>query len=190
MLTLYAVVEIIERDGDHVPLVRKLHALGCKTMLCAWDFALTDELSGEHQTTRTSTDLWNNVTYPLEMSDLVEEGLQANDEVVTDLFVSKEVLLPRDPATDPDRPLISMSNYEDNERHTSSIMSLHKGYGFIRFPETTLFSPHDDLVEVDFNTLAIDDMMEFSVAVNSKGQRVAKRIKRAGESSPQEEAQT
>lgn len=185
MLKRYDVVVLIASDGDHVPLVRKLHALGCKTMLLAWDFEYTDELTGEHQTTRTSTDLWNNVTYPLEMSDLVEEGLRAEDEVVTDMFVTKDAALPRDPNNDPDRPLVSMSSYEDNERHTSTIMSLHKGYGFIRFPENNLFFLHDDLVDVDFNSLAIDDMMEFSVSMNSKGQRVAKRIKRAGSTVPE-----
>jgi hypothetical protein len=164
-----------------VPLVRKLHALGCKTMLLGWDFEYTDELSGEAQVTKTSTDLWNNVTYPLEMTDLIEEGLRDSDEVVQDMFVQKETL-PRDPSSDPDRPTISMSNYEDDERHTSQIMSLHNGYGFIRFPDNNLFFLHDDLVEVDFATLALGDMMEFNVAVNSKGQRVAKRIKRAPES--------
>jgi cold shock CspA family protein len=165
---------------DVVALVRKLHALGCKTMLLGWDFEYTDELTGEHQTTRTSTDLWNNVTYPLEMSDVVEEGLRNDDEVITDMFVAKDANLPaRDPNADPDRPLVSISDYEDTERHTSTIMSLHKGFGFIRFPENNLFFLHDDLIDIDFNTLAVDDMMEFSVAMNSKGQRVAKRIKRA-----------
>jgi uncharacterized LabA/DUF88 family protein/cold shock CspA family protein len=177
MLKRYDVVALIASDGDHVPLVRKLHALGCKTMLLGWDFEYTDEASGELQTTRTSTDLWNNVSYPLEMSDLVEEGLQAKDEVVLDMFVTKEVL-PRDPSTDPDKPLVSVSNYEDTERHNSQIMSLHNGYGFIRFPENNLFFLHEDLEEVDFATLAVGDMVEFNTAVNSKGQRVAKHIKR------------
>ena len=90
MLKRYDVVALIASDGDHTPLVRKLHALGCKTMLLGWDFEYTDELTGEHQTTRTSSDLWNNVTYPLEMSDLVEEGLRTEDEVITDMFVSKD----------------------------------------------------------------------------------------------------
>jgi uncharacterized LabA/DUF88 family protein/cold shock CspA family protein len=179
MLKRYDVVALIASDGDHVPLVRKLHALGCKTMLLGWDFEYTDEQSGEQQTTKTSTDLWNNVTYPLEMTDLVEEGLRSKDEVVEDMFVAASSALPRDPTTDPERPLISISSYEDTERHTSQIMSLHNGYGFIRFPENNLFFLHDDLVEVDFTTLVLGDMMEFSVAMNSKGQSVAKRIKRA-----------
>ena len=178
MLKRYDVVALIASDSDHVPLVRKLHALGCKTMLLGWDFEYTDELSGEVQTTRTSIDLWNNVSYPLEMSDLVEEGIRSNDEVVLDMFVTKETL-PRDPASDPDRPLVSVSSYEDSERHQSQIMSLHNGYGFIRFPDNNLFFLHDDLIEIDFATLAVGDMMEFNVSTNSRGQRVAKRIKRA-----------
>jgi uncharacterized LabA/DUF88 family protein/cold shock CspA family protein len=177
MLKRYDVVALIASDGDHVPLVRKLHALGCKTMLLGWDFEYTDETSGEQQTTRTSTDLWNNVSYPLEMSDLVEEGLQSKDEVVLDMFVTKEVM-PRDPSSDPDKPLVSVSNYEDTERHSSQVMSLHNGYGFIRFPENNLFFLHEDLEEVDFATLAVGDMVEFNTAMNSKGQRVAKHIKR------------
>src|SRR4029453_11567616 len=43
MLKRYDVVVLIASDGDHVPLVRKLHALGCKTMLMGWDFEFTDE---------------------------------------------------------------------------------------------------------------------------------------------------
>lgn len=176
MLKRYDVVVLIASDGDLVPLVRKIHGLGCKTMLLGWDFEYTDEQSGETVTTRTSSDLWNNVTYPLEMSDLVEEGLSSSDEVVLDMFVAKETL-PRD--MDGNGPVVSVSNYEDTERHTSQIMSLHNGYGFLRFPENNLFFLHDDLIDVEFATLVVGDMMEFNVAVNSKGQRVAKRIKRA-----------
>ncbi len=179
MLKRYDVVALIASDGDHVPLVRKLHALGCKTLLLGWDFEYTDEASGEVQTTRTSVDLWNNVTYPLEMTDLVEEGLRANDEVVQDMFVAASSTAPRDGAEGQERSSKDPAVLEDNERYNSQIMSLHNGYGFIRFPENNLFFLHDDLIDVEFATLALGDMMEFNVATNNKGQRVAKRIKRA-----------
>ncbi|MEZ4759144.1 MAG: NYN domain-containing protein [Flavobacteriales bacterium] len=47
----YDVVVLVASDSDHVPLVRKLHALGCKTMLLGWDFEFTDgERAGaDHQ---------------------------------------------------------------------------------------------------------------------------------------------
>ncbi|MCC7502122.1 MAG: NYN domain-containing protein [Flavobacteriales bacterium] len=179
MLKRYDVVALIASDGDHVPLVRKLHALGCKTMLLGWDFEFTDEQSGELQTTRTSTDLWNEVTYPLEMANLVDEGLKDNDEVIRELFVLKESV-PRD--LDPvaaDKPLVSMSDYPSDERFTGEIMSLHNGYGFIRFPDNNLFFLHDDLIEVPFADLKLGDNMSFTVAMNSRQQRVAKQIKRA-----------
>ncbi len=181
MLKRYDVVVLIASDGDHVPLVRKLHALGCKTMLLGWDFEYTDEASGEVQTTRTSVDLWNNVSYPLEMSDIVEDGLKSGEEVVLDMFVTKEVL-PKDPAApDTERPLVSISSYDDQERQSSQIMSLHNGYGFIRYPDNNLFFLHDDLIDVEFSDLKVGDMVEFNTAVNNRGQRVAKRIKRAAE---------
>lgn len=46
MLKRYDVVVLVASDGDHVPLVRKLHALGCKTMLLGWDFEFTDSETG------------------------------------------------------------------------------------------------------------------------------------------------
>lgn len=178
MLKRYDVVALIASDSDHVPLVRKIHALGCKTMLLGWDFEYVEESSGETQTTKTSTDLWNSVTYPLEMADLIEEGLRENDEPVRDMFVLKESG-PRDP--DVDRPLVSISDYSSEERYTGEIMSLHNGYGFIRFPDNNVFFLHDDLVDIEFSSLSVGEELEFNVTTNSRGQRVAKHIKRVSD---------
>ncbi|MBS1582886.1 MAG: NYN domain-containing protein [Bacteroidetes bacterium] len=178
MLKRYDVVALIASDSDHVPLVRKIHALGCKTMLLGWDFEYVEESSGETQTTKTSTDLWNSVTYPLEMADLIEEGLRENDEPVRDMFVLKESG-PRDPEAD--RPLVSISDYSSEERYTGEIMSLHNGYGFIRFPDNNVFFLHDDLVDIEFSSLAVGEELEFNVTTNSRGQRVAKHIKRVSD---------
>lgn len=173
----YDVVALIASDGDHVPLVRKLHALGCKTMLLGWDFEYTDEASGELQTTKTSTDLWNTVSYPLEMAELVESGLRDADEVVEDMFVQKEALSREG---DPERMFASTPPPMDDQRYTGEIMSLHNGYGFIRFPDNNVFFLHDDLEEVEFSVLQVGMMLEFNVALNARGQRVAKHIRLAG----------
>lgn len=172
MLKRFDVAVLIASDGDHVPLVRKLHALGCKTMLMGWDFEFTDE-SGEQQTTRTSTDLWNEVSYPLPMHDLIEEGLKEDDEVVRDMFVMRDPS--RDFEGEGDRPAAALV---DEERHRSTIMSLMNGYGFIRYPDNNLFFRHDDLEGLAFEELTVNDEVEFNVAVNHRGQRVAKRITR------------
>lgn len=175
----YDVVALIASDGDHVPLVKKLHGLGCKTMLLGWDFEYIDEASGEVQTTKTSTDLWNAVSYPLEMAEVVEVGLREGDEVVQDMFVLKETL-PRD--SDPERPMpVPTMQLSDTERYRGEVMSLHNGYGFIRFPDNNVFFVHDDLEGVEFSDLQVGVMLEFNVAFNSRGQRVAKHIQRVVE---------
>jgi len=173
MLKRYDVVALIASDGDHVPLVRKLHALGCKTMLLGWDFEFTDEQSGELQTTRTSTDLWNEVTYPLEMAEVVDQGLKDGDAVVKEMFVVKESV-PRDMDT---VPVLKPGEIASDERFTGDVMSMHNGYGFIRFPENNLFFLHDDLLDVAFTDIKVGHMLSFTVATNSRGQRVAKQIR-------------
>ncbi len=171
----FDVVVLIASDGDHVPLVRKLHALGAKTMLLGWDFEFTDEATGEFQYTRTSTDLWNEVSYPLPMHDLVEEGLKENDEVIREMFVLRDA--PRELEADNSAPPVLV----DEERHQSTVMSLMNGFGFIRYPDNNLFFRHEDLVDMTFEEVALNDVMEFNVAMNNKGQRVAKQITRVVE---------
>lgn len=178
MLKRYDVVALIASDGDHVPLVRKLHALGCKTMLLGWDFEFTDPETGEAQYTRTSTDLWNEVSYPLQMHDLIEEGLKDDDEVIRECFVLREDK-PRE--TDDAQP---HAEVDMGSRHRSTIMSLMNGYGFIRFPDNNLFFLRDDLVDMEFGDLRIGDHVEFSVATNTRGQRVAKAIRRVHSEDP------
>jgi uncharacterized LabA/DUF88 family protein/cold shock CspA family protein len=174
MLKRYDVVVLIASDGDHVPLVRKLHALGCKTMLLGWDFEFTDQETGEQQFTKTSTDLWNEVSYPMPMHDLIEEGLRDNDEIVREMFVLRDSV--RELDVEGIQP--AAARLVDEERHRSTVMSLMNGFGFIRFPDNNLFFRYDDLQEVGFDDLAVNDEVEFNVAVNAKGQRVAKHIRR------------
>ncbi|HPF91375.1 MAG TPA: NYN domain-containing protein [Flavobacteriales bacterium] len=176
MLKRYDVVVLVASDGDHVPLVRKLHALGCKTMLLGWDFEFTDAETGEQQYTRTSTDLWNEVTYALPMHDLIDEGLKEEDELIMDCFVARDDRM-RDMEDLP-------ADLDPESRHRSTVMSLMNGYGFIRFPDNNLFFLKDDLLDAEFSELRVGDMLEFNVAVNARGQRVAKQIKRAYEMQP------
>jgi uncharacterized LabA/DUF88 family protein/cold shock CspA family protein len=172
MLKRYDVVALVASDGDHVPLVRKLHALGCKTMLLGWDFEFTDQESGEVQTTRTSTDLWNEVSYPLPMHDLIDEGLESDDTVVRELFVMRETLRETEAeAAERANPVLV-----DEDRHRSTVMSLMTGYGFIRYPDNNLFFRYEDLQDTAFDQLRVNDEVEFNVAVNNKGQRVARNI--------------
>ena len=177
MLKRYDIVALVASDGDHVPLVRKLHALGCKTMLLGWDFEFSDQETGEMQTTKTSTDLWNEASYPLPMHDLIEEGLREDDEVVRELFVVRD--MSRDQDGEPFDRSNAAVTLVDDERHRSTVMSLLSGYGFIRYPDNNLFFRYDDLQDIPFDQLAVNDEVEFNVAINHKGQRVARNITRA-----------
>lgn len=171
----FDVVALIASDGDHVPLVRKLHALGCKTMLLGWDFEFTDQETGEQQVTRTSSDLWNEVSYPLPMHDLIDEGLKDDDEVVREMFVVRDPVRDAEMEGGERAPSVIL----DEERHRSTVMSLMNGYGFIRYPDNNLFFRHEDLLDLSFTDLMVNDEVEFNVAVNHRGQRVAKQITRA-----------
>ncbi|MCB0794767.1 MAG: NYN domain-containing protein [Flavobacteriales bacterium] len=177
MLKRYDIVVLIAGDGDHVPLVRKIHALGCKTMLLAWDFEFTDEESGMPQVTRTSNDLWNEVSYPMAMHDRIDEGLKDQDALVEELFVTREGPREEEGRVEPVTARYTEEDIDD-ERHRSTIMSLHKGYGFIRYPDNNLFFLHGDLQDVDFADLMVDDEVEFNLGVNDKGQRIALNITR------------
>jgi cold shock CspA family protein len=65
----------------------------------------------------------------------------------------------------------------DEDRHRSTVMSLMNGYGFIRYPDNNLFFRYDDLQDVTFDQLRVNDEVEFNVAVNQKGQRVARDVR-------------
>lgn len=173
-------VVLVAADGDFVPLLRKLHTLGASTMLLSWDFEYEDQETGTTQTTRTSSDLWNEASYPIAMHDIIEEGLKENSPLFRELFV--ETTAPKyedDDSISSDFGATFEVDTEVDENHVqeSTIMSLHKGFGFIHYPDNNLFFLHEDLAEAEFTELHENDPVKFTVSINSKGQRVARNIK-------------
>ncbi len=81
---------LIACDGDYVPLVRKLHGLGTRVMLLAWDFSYTFERQGQAMTkqTRTNSLLIDCVTYPIMMCNIVDDRSRASDSIIEGLFVN------------------------------------------------------------------------------------------------------
>jgi uncharacterized LabA/DUF88 family protein/cold shock CspA family protein len=175
------VVVLLAADGDFVPLVRKLHALGASTMLLGWDFEYQDEETGMLQTTRTSSDLWNEVTYPIVMHDIIEEGLAENSPIFRELFVEASSHRFDDDdgggMNDEGHQLQEDFEIDENHEQESTIMSLHKGFGFIHYPDNNLFFLHEDLVDSEFVELEENIPVRFTVSINGKGQRVAKNIR-------------
>ncbi len=167
----FDVLVLIASDTDFVPLVRKLHTLGVRVMLFAWDYDFYDE-EGRRRSTVTSQALWEEVTYPLAMQDVITED---NDPQfpVNRLFVErKRNLVPAGVAEEVE-PV-----EEDGESKRSTIFSLKDGYGFINYPQTNnLFFHYSFLMDTDFNDLREGDMVEFTLSKNDRGEPIAKNVK-------------
>ena len=164
----FDVVVLIASDGDFVPLVRKLHTLGVRVMLLAWDYEYYDE-EGRRRTTVTSQDLWEEVTYPVAMQKTIDEGDESAFQIER-LFVERK----RVPTTEPESVVIE----EDGEIKTSTVFSLKDGYGFISFPQTNnLFFHFSFLLETDFNDLREGDSVEFTLGRNDRGEPIARNVK-------------
>lgn len=84
----YDIVCLIASDGDYVPLIRKLNALGTKVMLLAWDFEYTDDF-GNEKVTRTSQEMLDLATIPVQMHEVINNRLNKDNPIINNLFVLK-----------------------------------------------------------------------------------------------------
>lgn len=177
MLKKLDYVALIVSDTDYVPLVRKLKSLGVKTILLTWDIDYLNEL-GENIIIKTSKELISNVSYPIDVYNLIENGLQNKTEFdINDLFVSQSLIK----SCNID---LNDSRYDNNdddelseEVEIGEILSLKQGYGFVKYPNNNLFFHYQD-VDGDFLKLNTNDAVEFVIRKNSDGQDVAKMIRK------------
>jgi len=168
----FDVVVLIASDSDFVPLVRKLHTHGVRVMLFAWDYDFYDE-EGRRRSTVTSQALWQEVTYPLAMQEVITDDNDP-DFPVSRLFVERKRNLT--PSTvDLEEP---PEEVEEGEVRTSTIFSLKDGYGFINYPQTNnLFFHFSFLIDTDFNDLREGDSVEFTLSKNDRGELIARNVK-------------
>ncbi|WP_297191674.1 NYN domain-containing protein [uncultured Porphyromonas sp.] len=85
----FDVVVLIAADGDYIPLVRKLHALGTRVMILGWDLEHEGEARREPATTYTSFELLEEATYPIMMNELIDSRAFRSDPIINGLFVNK-----------------------------------------------------------------------------------------------------
>jgi uncharacterized LabA/DUF88 family protein/cold shock CspA family protein len=169
----FDVVVLIASDGDYVPLVRKLSSLGIRVMVLSWDFEFIND-EGQKVVIKTSQDLIREVTFPITMHEMIDEGLMENDEIINKLFVQSTVKFIPKSAEEAYDPI-------DSERHKGNILSLKSGFGFIKYPPNNLFFHYGTLIETDFNDLKEGDPVEFAIAYNDKGEMVARDVKLVAE---------
>lgn len=185
------IVVLIAGDGDYVPLVRKLNALGTRVMILSWDFEFTSD-SGSTMITRTSQDLLEEASYPVPMHEIINGRIKNKPELVDSIFVASNNSADRRQSHPDftggtsDSPLIDPHNkevvYEEplqgeiGEVMISSVLSLKNGYGFIKYPPNNLFFHYTTVRNVDFNDLLVNDQVEFCLAHNSEGQLIATEV--------------
>ena len=184
LLKKFDVVVLITSDGNYVPLVRKMNNLGARIMVLSWDFEFVDN-EGKHVVTRTSHELLNEVTYPVQMHDLIESRSTKDEEVIQNLFVRRDDTQPRPPRDAREyqdmiehrAPRVEEDVKDDSERFESYILSMKNGYGFIKYPPNNLFFHASDMLNADFQDLREGDPVEFALGLNRDGDEVAKRVK-------------
>ncbi len=162
----FNVLVLIASDGDYVPLVRKLNTIGTRVMVLGWDFEYNTE-SGQKLTTRTSQDLLEEVTYPVQMSKIIDDRVRQKEPIINSLFVQSE----------PRRNPVKQANGGNNSELTSEILTIKNGFGFIKYPPNNLFFHYTNVIDTDFNDLQVGDRVQFTLHKNDKGEDIARDVK-------------
>ena len=193
------VVVLIAGDSDYVPLIRKLNTVGTRVMLLNWDFKYED-FKGETRVTRASQHLLEQATYPVAMHAVIDRGLQEQDEVVENMFVTQSepaafATLPTPATNGHAASAASAAATASLPRGTvrpsgptaagpvgtvgmSTIKNLKNGFGFVIMPPNNLFFSYADLSEGDFNDLREGDWVEFTVGRNHRDEDCARNVRK------------
>ena len=177
----FNIVVLIASDGDYVPLVRKLNALGTRVMVLGWDFEYVDD-NGNTRNTITSTRLMNEVSYPLQMHRIINGEIAPRDRnfQVDSLFVQSNAF-----AFNPQEKEDGTEDYFAEQpaecQMTGRIVHLKNGYGFIAPDDGSdnIFFFWQDVQDCDFNELNINDAVTYEPGRNERGP-CAKNVARIG----------
>jgi len=154
----FDILVLVAGDGDYVPLVRKLHTLGTQVMLVCWDFSYHNE-NGDMVETKTSRQLQEEVFYPVQMHQRVEQNAS---EYIKELFVPERIY--EKPPIVPSFKPTSVSNGEIEE-FTSTIYSINpNGFGFIKDEErNNIFFHYSRVTNCDFSDLKFGMKVRYTV---------------------------
>lgn len=173
MRGIFDVVALVAGDGDFTPLVTKLNRLGIRVMLLGWDFEYTDDQDVVRQTT-TSLRLVNEVTYPIQMHDVMNVSGTIKDPLVRQLFIDSNVGAGHyGSKEDEETEIVTKSEVfmpEPGSVLKGVICSLKEGFGFIEcqeYPNNIFF--HFSAVDGDVDLLAEGDPVNFSVELRERG---------------------
>ena len=194
----FNVVVLIASDGDYIPLVRKLNALGTRVMVLGWDFEYIDD-NGNTRNTITSSKLMGEVSYPLQMHKIIngETKLNIRPFQIDSLFVPANGNMGNTENTGDvgnagnSEPVYGNTGIEtQTEAETAApcgpemygrVVHLKNGYGFIAPDDgsDSIFFFWQDVRDCDFNELDINDAVRYEVGRNERG-LCAKNVAKVG----------
>jgi uncharacterized LabA/DUF88 family protein/cold shock CspA family protein len=135
------VVVLVVMDGDYLPLVRKIQALGIQVVLLYWEYEYQNKF-GEQKETRVSNKLLRAVSYAISVSDEISSN--KDDNLVNQLFVKNS----EEPIKE--QPL-------DDIMEESVIFSIKGGYGFIKDESVgNIFFHYTSLENCGIDDLEVD----------------------------------
>lgn len=169
----FDVIVLIACDGDFLPLVRKLNALGARVMLLGWGFAYIDQ-SGKERETRTAQVLLEEVTYPVLMHQLIDDRARKGDAKIDQLFVPhKDPVAHPKPAEGKKTQAVpqTLPHSANGTVLDGKIQALREGFGFITPNDGSgnLFFFHASVLNADFNELRVGDDIHYKIGNNDKG---------------------
>jgi len=90
----FDILALIAGDGDYLPLVRELQTIGTPVdvMLLSWDFECANG-----DVTMTSQDLLEEVKYPIQMANVIDDRLNLKNPVILGLFEPRQIEPPGQP---------------------------------------------------------------------------------------------
>jgi cold shock CspA family protein/uncharacterized LabA/DUF88 family protein len=169
----FTVLVLIAGDGDYVPLIRKLNAIGTRVMVLGWDISTVNE-SGYEFNTRTSDELMDEAVYPIRMDRIVDESSD-EDVVIQELFV------PSRSSGNIEVEELEVDGNESGMDIDSRIQNIKEGYGFIHRNPTNIFFHFSAVDGVDFNQLSVGDNVRYDLGSNDRGEEIAMNVRLIGE---------
>ena len=189
---------LIAGDGDFIPLVRKLNALGMPVMLVGWDFSYIDEHGMEHRT-RMSARLIREVPHPVAVHEKIDSRIQITDSHfrIDNLFVpnhddkesayEEDIIDVEDGIEESDDENEKyVEEYDDTYDNSIASIVTHfdfsastgQLYGFIRgesFGNDVYFS-QDTLVNIDLGSIKQGMKVKYVAEIGFRGTPVATKV--------------
>jgi cold shock CspA family protein len=166
----YDVLALVARDGDFVPLARKLNTLGTRVMLLGWDFSFTDS-AGNLREMKTSQLLYGEVPYAQRMAETIDAARDGADPAVDGLFYRPEYRPVSIPSPLTTTIGVLTAPPEVGSAQQGRILNLRDTYGFIQ-PDAggdNIFFPFSSLRPGDPQRLLVGMRVSYEYSRGERG---------------------